>query len=100
MKNLITILIGLFAILNMNAQEPQMKFYLNDGTERTYLISDVEEMNFIKSDVFSYMSIYFTDSTKRNFDTKSIDKMEFSEENEILSIYTYLYIHAYILFRR
>jgi hypothetical protein len=51
MKHLITILIGLFAIINLNAQEPQMKFYLLDGTERTYRIADVEEMSFVKSDI-------------------------------------------------
>jgi uncharacterized protein (TIGR02145 family) len=41
------------------------------------------------------MSIYFTDSTKRNFDTKSIEKMEISEENEMLSVYTCGYPYNY-----
>jgi uncharacterized protein (TIGR02145 family) len=95
MKNLIISLLMLFFVLNMNAQEPQIKIRLQGEVERTYRISDVEEMSFIKSEMFSYLSIYFSDSTKANIDTKSIEKMELSEENEILSVYTCGYPYSY-----
>ncbi len=58
------------------AQQPLVKFYLQNGSSKEYNIEDIENISFIKSDLSYSMSVFRNGSTiKSNIDIRNIDSI-------------------------
>lgn len=87
MKKLLYFIFILLGMKAIQAQEPLMKFYFQDGSAKSYKISDIDEMNFTKSNTFSYMTIFRNnDTTKLIYDTELIEKLDFGFVTEGLML--------------
>lgn len=88
MRKLLYLIVLIFGISSINAQEPLVKFYLQDGNEKVYNIEDIEEFRFIKAEISSYLTIYRNnDSFNAIFDTKYIEKINFSSDKSKLNVF-------------
>lgn len=73
----------LFAMA-LSAQEPIVKFYLNDGSQpKEYKIANIEEINFIKSSV-SYSMQCFIKGSLNAYNVKDINSIEFIDSNKLI----------------
>jgi uncharacterized protein (TIGR02145 family) len=80
MRTLFILFVMIFRISSINAQEPLIKFNLQNGEARTYNISEIEEINFIKSGTPFFLIIHRNDhNIKPVFSTKEIESITFSD---------------------
>ncbi len=86
MKKTILILFMFLSALSINAQEPVIKIYMNDGSLKQYKINDIADLSFISSNL-SYSMIVFQSklNSKSEFDIRTIDSIEF-ENNQTMNI--------------
>jgi hypothetical protein len=47
-----------FSVISLLAEEPAIKFYLDDGSFKSYLIADIDSLAVSKSDSKYVMHIY------------------------------------------
>jgi len=87
MKKTILILFMFLSALSINAQEPVIKIYMNDGSLKQYKINDIADLSFISSNL-SYSMIVFQSklNSKSEFDIRTIDSIEF-ENNQTMTLY-------------
>jgi formylglycine-generating enzyme len=84
MKKLILFLVFLAVSHSLYAAKPTVKFYLNDGNFKTYNISDIDNLSFIKSKISSGMTVYNKiDSLTRFYDVGFINKIQFVDGEKI-----------------
>jgi len=87
MKKLIISLLMLFFVLNMNAQEPQMKIYTGENKNMSFNLADIEHLSFTRSEKGSLLTIYQTPQLgDKYFLTNDISSM-FANNRELI-IYT------------
>ncbi|TAL67095.1 MAG: hypothetical protein EPN82_16105 [Bacteroidetes bacterium] len=84
MNKLILILSVLFFALSLYAQEPVIKFYLNDSGVKTYNIQDIDNILIIKSQTDFIMKIYQEGILTASYPTATIDSMKFESINNII----------------
>lgn len=74
MKKLIYLLAFLITF-GVAAGQPKIKFYLNDGSSKSYNIEEIENINFIKSMNSGFMRIYTKDSLNSKLYISDIDSI-------------------------
>jgi len=80
---LLIILFVLFCALDLDAQDPVVKFYLNDESQaKEYKIGDITVMNFLKTNL-SYSMEIFIDGSINTYNVKDIISMEFVDSTQI-----------------
>lgn len=83
MKKTILLLAVFFCALAIYAQDPIVKFYLNDGNQpKQYKIKDISEMNFIQPELPFLMYIYSSGS-KTTYDIRTIESMSFVDSTKL-----------------
>jgi uncharacterized protein (TIGR02145 family) len=94
MKKYIPILLFLILLLvvtiSLFAQEPIVKFYLNDGSSKQFNISEIENISVLTGNGNYIMNIYEKGSKISNFPTKEIESIKFETDagnNQVLNIY-------------
>ena len=75
----------LFAFsISLNAQQPIIKFYNNDGWTKQYKLADFENLSFIKSNLSYKMLIYNKNNgLKSEYDVREIDSIRFENNNKM-----------------
>ncbi|MEI6089179.1 MAG: fibrobacter succinogenes major paralogous domain-containing protein [bacterium] len=82
MKLLIIVFVLVFA-LPIYAQDPVVKFYLNDGSQaKEYRIEDITEMNFLKTNL-SYSMEIFIDGSINTYNIKDINSIECIDSSQL-----------------
>ncbi|MBM2817042.1 MAG: hypothetical protein HW421_3804 [Ignavibacteria bacterium] len=84
----------------LNAQEPLIKFYLENEDHRTYKINDIDSMNLIKSNSNYVMKIFYLTNQIAYYPTEVISKIQFDKDkigNRILNVNVYGYPKSYKL---
>ena len=100
MKATIIYLFLLFFGLSLFANEPMVKFYLNDGSTKQYNISDIDTIGLIKSQSYYVMKIFYQDTLIAYYPTEVITKILFELDtlkNPILNVYICGYPKTYSL---
>ncbi|MBM2815839.1 MAG: serine/threonine kinase [Ignavibacteria bacterium] len=90
----VTFLTFFFTSLILNAQEKQIKFYLNDGSFKTYNINDIDSMNLIKSNSNYVMKIFYDENQIAYYPTEVISKIQFDTDtanNRLMNVFVYGY---------
>lgn len=79
MKKTLLLLLLFFFALSLFAQEPIIKFYLNDGSQpKEYNIEEIENIGITKSEISSIMTVFNkVDSLTRYFDLSNINQILF-----------------------
>ncbi|MDT3740724.1 MAG: fibrobacter succinogenes major paralogous domain-containing protein [Candidatus Kapabacteria bacterium] len=86
MKKIILILFVFLSALSINAQEPVIKIYMNDGSSKQYKINDIADLSFVRTNLSYSMTVYQSKlNSKSDFDIKTIDSIEF-ENNQTMNI--------------
>ncbi len=84
-KSILILLVFLYA-LSVNAQEPVIKIYMIDGSAKEFKINDIADLSFISSNLSYSMTVFESKlNTKSDFDIKTIDSIEF-ENNQTMNI--------------
>jgi uncharacterized protein (TIGR02145 family) len=82
--NKFVLFLVLVGSLSLFAQEPIVKFYLNDGSSKQFKISDIDSFNYVKSNKCLSMSIYQKeDLLLTDIDTKKIEIIKFDDTNKM-----------------
>jgi uncharacterized protein (TIGR02145 family) len=84
MKKAILLLTIFFIVIPFFAQQPLVKFYLNNGNPKIYNIADIDSLNFIKSKLSYQMTIFENDSLKFEFDILDINSIIFDNNSTML----------------
>jgi formylglycine-generating enzyme required for sulfatase activity len=85
------ILMILLSISSVYSQPPEVKFYFNDGSSRTFNIEEINNMSFTKGQNPSYMKIYSQNSKSDSINSAIIDIIKFeSTDNVISNLVVYL----------
>ena len=86
MRKILYILIVLLSCGSLLAEMPKMKIQKNDGSFVEYELDEIQSMEFVKSPVSSWMTIYRdADSIDIKFDTKYLDLISFNTlSNELI----------------
>jgi uncharacterized protein (TIGR02145 family) len=83
MRLLLTALMVFLITIVLSAQDPEVKFYFNDGSKpKEYKIADIEQIDFIKSDV-SYSMQCFVKGSLNAYNVKNINSIEFVDSNKL-----------------
>ncbi len=77
------------------SQVPLVKFYLTDGTTRTYNLSDIDSLGVIDKKNNYVMRIHYDDSLVAYYPTEIIGSIKF--EKELLNVYIFSYPKSYVL---
>ena len=84
MRKLIYLVLLIFGIATVNAQEPKIKIDLKDGNVKEYNLEDIENMQFIHSNLSYSMLIYKKgESQSINYDIRQIDSIWFENNLEM-----------------
>ncbi|MBM2814164.1 MAG: hypothetical protein HW421_926 [Ignavibacteria bacterium] len=100
MKKLIILLIMICSSFSLFAQEPVVKFYMDDGSYKVYNINDIDSINLIKSNSNYVMKIFYQAIQVAYYPTEVISKIQFekdSQGNKLLNVYVYGYPKSYKL---
>jgi len=92
MKKSIIFLSLFFFALSLFADEPTIKFYLEDGNFKQFKIDDIENFKFVYSEENFVLNLCHKDSLVEFYSTKSIDsmKIEYDSNNvRYLSIFIF-----------
>lgn len=92
MKKTLLILAIFFFAYSIYSQVPTIKFYLNDGTFKTYNINDIENLGFKLFTNNTIMKIYFQKNQTFYYPTLSIDTLKFETDTsnaKVLSVYIF-----------
>lgn len=84
-KALLYICIFLFSV-SLYSAEPLVKFYLKDGNTKEYNVTDLQKINFLKSNLGYTMLLYYPDSKPNNVDLRVVDSISFVNNDLFLSI--------------
>ncbi len=89
MKKLMVILALFFFALSLFAQEPVIKFYMNDGNIKQNNISEIANISFIKSNLSYSMHVFPKGSnTPTSIDIRTIDSIIFENERMLMIMLT------------
>jgi uncharacterized protein (TIGR02145 family) len=90
MKKFIVCFSFLFA-LSIYAQEPSIKFYLDDGSFKSYFIADIDSLSVSKSDSKYVMNIYYQDTNIAYYPNEIIQSVKIEKDTS-----NQLYLNVYI----
>lgn len=83
MRLILTALMVIFLNFVVSAQEPIIKFYINDVSHpRAYKISDIDEIDFIKSNLSFSMEIFIKGSINA-YNVKDINSIDFIDTTKL-----------------
>lgn len=86
MKKIFLIILLFISFISVFAQKPGVKFYLNNGTSKTYILEDIGTMTFIKNlNNVMLMTVYTKDLTKDSYPTSAIDSISFESTKNIVT---------------
>ena len=86
MKKSILILFMFLSALSINAQEPVIKIYMNDGSAKQYKFNDIADLSFIRTNLSYSMTVFQSKlNSKSDFDIRTIDSIGF-ENNQTMNI--------------
>ncbi|MFC2131088.1 fibrobacter succinogenes major paralogous domain-containing protein [Bacteroidota bacterium] len=101
MKKVISHLFVFLSALSLfTQQEPIVKFYLNDGNTKEYIVEDIEDIKIIKSESKFVMHIYYQDVKIAYYPAEIIEKIKFESDTTLqmnLNVYIFGYPKPYIL---
>jgi uncharacterized protein (TIGR02145 family) len=83
MKKVLLIIALMLIGFNLKAEEPIIKFYLQDGASNQYNIEDIAEMAFVKSDI-PYLLQVFTKDAEKYYDIAVITKISILKNDSLL----------------
>jgi len=81
MKKSILLLLLFFFALSLFAQEPIIKFYMNDGSHKQYNISDLEKIDLVKGNSSTIIKVFYDDSLRMYYPTASIDSIKIENDS-------------------
>lgn len=85
MKTLVYLLVLIISFAVVRAQELIVKFNLQDGSAKTYKISDIENFDFIHSNLSYQMIIFDKDNiSKTEYDIRDIDSIRIENNTKII----------------
>jgi uncharacterized protein (TIGR02145 family) len=90
-----------FFALSLYAQEPSIKFYLNDGSFKSYLIADIDSLSVSKSDSKYVMHIYYQDTKIAFYPNEIIQSVKIEKDTSrqlYLNVYIFGYPKPYLVF--
>ncbi|MCX6154586.1 MAG: IPT/TIG domain-containing protein [Candidatus Kapabacteria bacterium] len=102
MKKLFFSLLIIFYITSVWAQSQNMKVYLNDGSSKSYNLSDINQISFRSLYQGSNFNIYYDKGVNSTYLVSDIDSVQFSlnsSMNNILKIYLKQNIKTLEIFR-
>ena len=101
MKTYIIILSMFFVALSLDAQKPAIKFYLDDGSFKSYLISTLDSLSVSKSDSKYVMHIYYQDTNIAYYPNEIIQSVKIEKDTNrqlYLNVYIFGYPKPYLVF--
>jgi uncharacterized protein (TIGR02145 family) len=90
-----------FFALSLYAQEPSIKFYLNDGSFKSYLIADIDSLSVSKSESKYVMHIYYQDTKIAFYPNEIIQSVKIEKDTSrqlYLNVYIFGYPKPYLVF--
>ena len=89
MKLALSVLICLLCSNLIFAQGPKIRIYLGDGSDKVYLINDIDKLNIATGKNVSMLKIYYQSNLVENYLSKDIEFCKFdfdSKNNQIFSV--------------
>jgi len=90
MKKSLLLIFAFLLALTAYSAEPQVKFYLEDGSVKSYNLSDIDTLTFTNKTEKSQMVIHYQKTKEAYYPPYLIDKIKFakdSSKNDIFSVY-------------
>ncbi|MCX6153498.1 MAG: hypothetical protein NT007_05005 [Candidatus Kapabacteria bacterium] len=75
MKPPLILTLLLLAAINLQAQQPIIKFYLADGTSKQYKLADIDSLTFSNKTEKSQMQIFYSQTKTAYYPPYLIDKI-------------------------
>ena len=100
MKKSILILSLFVFVLQLTAQEPQVKFYLVDGTSKIYNLSDVDSIGVIDKQNNYVMRIHYNTTLIAYYPTEIIGSLKFEKDSsnkDIFNVYIFSFPKSYLI---
>jgi len=100
MKKFIMLFVAFVGSVSLFAQEPLVKFYMQDGTTKQYKIADVDSIGVIDKKNNYVMRIHYRDTLVAYYPTEIIGSIKFGKDTlnrEVLNVYIFTYPKSYLL---
>jgi len=99
MKTTLLLLVMALCSISLQAQNPTVKFYLENGNVKSYDIADIENIGFIKGNGNLVLIVHYQDSLTKYHLTFEIDSIVFNDnmnQDMYMQVYTLDTINSYL----